>query len=244
MERMESRTTGTPAGPPSLDRVVARLRALRAEWPVTDGVAVFNRVYLSVTEEIARQIDAGSFAERGPATTLDVLFAERYLSVAEGMANGLRAPACWWPLFRRRDHPDVLPLQFALAGINAHIGHDLALAVVDTCAALDCEPAELAGSFDQVGGVLRRLEERIREEVMPGPDLLELAEPFTHLVGSWSLERARQAAWASALLLWRLRAVPALAARFTDRLDAGVGAVGHRLVTPWRLSAQQLTGIR
>jgi hypothetical protein len=211
-----------------VDMVVSRMRALDARLPERDGLAVFNRVYLAVTEEFGRLLDAGAFPDRRAATTLDVRFAERYLTVAE---EG-RAPACWRPLLRFRRHPGVRPLQFALAGINAHIGHDLALAVVDSCRSLGCEPADLEDEFDRVGDLLAALEERIREELMPGPDLLQIADPLTHLLGSWSLERAREATWAAARALWALRGLPGLAEEFGDRLDAAVGLAGRMLLTP------------
>jgi AcrR family transcriptional regulator len=215
-----------------LDSVVRRMRTLGASWPERDGVAVFNRVYLAVTEEVARRLDAGHFPDAHAAITLDVRFAERYLAAVEAVADGHRPPACWRPLFQLRRHPGVRPLQFALAGINAHIGHDLALAVVDTCRTLDCEPAELEDEFDRVGDVLITLEERIREDLMPGPDLLQIADPLTHLLGAWSLERARDAAWSAARAVWALRELPDLAEEFVERLDTGVGLVGRCLLTP------------
>ncbi|MEV4330010.1 DUF5995 family protein [Streptomyces sp. NPDC049597] len=221
-------------GPAAVDSVVRRMLAYGSAWPAGDGVAVFNRVYLAVTRELGRHIEDGLIADRRAAVTLEVLFARRYLSAVDAVSEGLRPPACWRPLFQYRRHPGVRPLQFALAGINAHIGHDLALAVVDTCHALGCEPADLEGAFDRVGDVLVLLEERIREDVMPGPDLLQIADPLTHLVGSWSLERAREGAWSAARLLWGLRDLPDLAEEFTERLDAGVGLVGRCLLTPWR----------
>lgn len=212
----------------AVDTVVSRMRSLEAALPERDGVAVFNRVYLAVTEEIDRRLDAGDFPDPEAAITLDVRFAERYLSVAE---EG-RTPACWRPLFQFRRHPGVRPLQFALAGINAHVGHDLALAVVDACRTLHCEPADLEDEFDRVGDLLVSMEERVREELMPGPDLLQIADPLTHLLGSWSLERARDATWSAARALWALRELPGLAEEFTDRLDAAVGLVGRMLLTP------------
>ncbi|WP_405809585.1 DUF5995 family protein [Streptomyces sp. NBC_00210] len=229
-EQFDTRADHRPA---PVGSVVERMRSLRANWPATDGIAVFNRVYLAVTEEIGRRIDGGDFADRRAAVTLDVLFARRYLTAVDTAAAGRRPPACWRPLFQYRRHPGVRPLQFALAGINAHIGHDLALAVVDTCRALGCEPADLEGEFDRVGDILTLLEERIREDLMPGPDLLEIADPLTHLLGSWSLERARDGAWSAARLLWGVRKLPDLAQEFTQRLDAGVGLVGRCLLTPW-----------
>ncbi|MEU7068179.1 DUF5995 family protein [Streptomyces sp. NPDC046161] len=211
-----------------MEAVLARMRALDERLPARDGVAVFNRVYLTVTEALQRRVRDGDFPAPRRAQTLTVRFAERYLAAVEAD----RAPACWRPLIQYRRHPGVRPLQHALAGINAHIGHDLALAVVSTCRRLDCEPAALEADFDRVGDVLVSLEERIREDLMPGPDLLEVADPLTHLLGSWSLERARSGAWAAARLLWALRGAPELAEEFRESLDAGVGLVGRCLLTP------------
>ncbi|MFB8760047.1 DUF5995 family protein [Streptomyces nigra] len=217
-----------------VDAVLSRMRALDARLPERDGVAVFNRVYLTVTEAVDRHIDAGRFTDARAAITLDVRFAERYLTAVETAEEGRRPPACWRPLFQMRRHPGVRPLQFALAGINAHIGHDLALAVVDACRSLGCEPTDLEDEFDRVGDLLISLEEQIREELMPGPDLFRIADPLTHLLGSWSLERARDATWAAARALWALRRLPDLAGEFTERLDAAVGLAGRMLLTPLR----------
>ncbi|MEJ8655960.1 DUF5995 family protein [Streptomyces sp. MS1.AVA.4] len=233
MAQIAQSAAGTGTRPPSVDAVMTRMREFRSDWPAGDGVAVFNRVYLTVTEEVDRCVDGGGFPDRRAASTLGVLFAERYLSAVDTAAAGRRPPACWRPLFQYRRHPGVRPLQFALAGINAHIGHDLALAVVDTCRTLGCEPPDLEGEFDRVGDLLTMLEERIREDLMPGPDVLEIADPLTHLLGSWSLERARDGAWSAARLLWRLQELPGMADEFTERLDTGVGLVGRCLLTPW-----------
>ncbi|MEU3957665.1 DUF5995 family protein [Streptomyces achromogenes] len=220
------------ASAPSVDAVVARMRALDAALPARDGIAVFNRVYLTVTEEVGRRLDAGGFPDPRAAGTLDVRFAQRYLAAVDAAGEDRRPPACWRPLFQLRRHPGVRPLQFALAGVNAHIGHDLALAVIDTCRTLGCEPAELEDEFDRVGELLVALEERVREDLMPGPDLLQIADPLTHLLGSWSLERARDAAWAAARALWALRYCAGIAEEFTERLDAAVGFAGRMLLTP------------
>ncbi|MFJ4788122.1 DUF5995 family protein [Streptomyces sp. NPDC088794] len=215
-----------------VDVVVSRMRALDAALPRRDGIAVFNRVYLAVTEAVDRRIDAGTFRDTRAAITLDVRFAERYLAAVEAATDDRRPPACWRPLFQLRRHPGVRPLQFALAGINAHIGHDLALAVVDTCRTLGCEPAEVEDEFDRVGDLLVSLEERIREDLMPGPDLFQIADPLTHLLGSWSLDRARDATWTAARALWALRGLPDVAEEFTERLDAAVGFASRMMLTP------------
>ncbi|MFI1801576.1 DUF5995 family protein [Streptomyces sp. NPDC020379] len=225
-------TAEVRAAPAGIEGVVARMRRLAETLPPRDGVAVFNHVYLTVTEEIARRLAAGAFADRVSATELDVRFAARYLTAVDGAAAGRRPPACWRPLLQLRGHPAVRPLQFALAGINAHIGHDLPLALTDTCRALGVEPYALEGDFDRVGEVLVALEERVRDGLAPGPEVLDVADPLTHLVGAWSLEAARGAAWAAFRGLWAVRDLPDVSGELVERLDSGVGLVSRCLLTP------------
>jgi len=215
-----------------VDGVLGRMRELDAALPPHDGVAVFNRVYLEVTQEVERRLAGNRFQDAAAAAELDVRFAGRYLTAVDAAATGRRAPACWRPLLQLRRHRGIRPVQFALAGINAHIGHDLALALTDTCRALDLEPCALEGDFHRVGELLAGMEERIREELMPGPDLLDVAHPLTHLAAAWSLEAARDAAWAAFRALWAMRELPDVTGEFEERIDAGVGLVGRCLLTP------------
>ncbi|MBO8199938.1 hypothetical protein JW613_16795 [Streptomyces smyrnaeus] len=212
--------------------VTAQMREIGATLPRQDGVAVFNRVYLSVTEELERRLVAGHFEDRAATGELGTRFARRFLDAVDAEAAGLRMPSCWRPLFRFRRHPSIHPLQFALAGINAHIGHDLPLALVDTCRAVDADPDDLEADFERIGELLTGLEERIREDLMPGPDLLDVADPLTHLIGSWSLERARAGAWVSFRALWGLRVCGELLEEMAEGLDATVGMAGRCLLTP------------
>ncbi|GAA3308153.1 hypothetical protein GCM10020295_69250 [Streptomyces cinereospinus] len=75
-----------------VDAVVSRMRALAAALPAQDGVAVFNRVYLAVTEAVDHHVDAGCFPDPRAAITLDVRFAERYLAAVDAVAADRRPP--------------------------------------------------------------------------------------------------------------------------------------------------------
>ncbi|MCC5033964.1 DUF5995 family protein [Streptomyces sp. WAC 00631] len=225
-------TTTEPLAAADVRDAMERMRVLEAALPRQDGVAVFNRVYLSVTEELERRVAAGHFRDPALTAGFAARFARRYLTAVDADGAGRRPPACWRPLFQQRRHPGVLPVQFALAGVNAHVGHDLALAVVDTCTARGCEPGALRSDYERVDEVLVELEERIREELMPGPDLLDVADPLTHLTGSWCLTRAREGAWAASRVLWELRGADGLREEFRERLDTGTGMVGRFLLTP------------
>ncbi|UGY90349.1 DUF5995 family protein [Streptomyces gobiensis] len=231
---MTSAEQMSPQRTATVEWAVKRMRAIGAGLPPEDGVAVFNQVYLSVTEDFGQRLAEGHFEDREAAGELGARFAGRYLTAVDATAAGQRAPACWRPLFQLRGHPSVHPLQFALAGINAHIGHDLPLSLVDTCVTRGAGPDELEADFNRVGELLIGMEERLREELMPGPDLLDVADPLTHLVGSWNLSKAREGAWSAFRVLWRLREFPELAGEFTGRLDASVGMAGRILLTPVR----------
>ncbi|MFE6867312.1 DUF5995 family protein [Kitasatospora sp. NPDC057692] len=213
-----------------IDAVVRRLRAIEAELPPADGVAVFNRMYLTVTETVRDRL--GTFADPSAMAVLDTVFAGRYLLAVDAVAARRSPPACWRPLFELRAHPQVHPVQFALAGMNAHIQHDLPLAVLDTCRRLGREPERLAGDYRRINDLLAAVEAAVREQLMPGPDLLERFEPLTHRLGAWSVDTARDAAWGSVRVLWELRGRPSAAAAFGAALDGAVGLLGRALLLP------------
>ena len=87
-------------------------------------------MYLQVTEAVRDELpsfESPEFVER-----LDVLFAEFYFQAFDAAAAQAWVSKAWAPLFDRRDERGILALQFAIAGMNAHINNDLAHALVLT----------------------------------------------------------------------------------------------------------------
>ncbi|NYI04228.1 DUF5995 family protein [Allostreptomyces psammosilenae] len=228
---------------PRLAAVVARLAALQEALPAGDGVRHFNGVYLRVTEEIDAALAAGHFADPARTGRLAAVFAERYLVAVDVAARGREPEACWRPLFETRGHGGVHAVQFAVAGMNAHIEHDLPLSVLDVCRADGVPPEAVREDFLAVNAVLARVEAECRELLLPGPDALDLAGPLAHLVNSWSVSRARDAAWATALTLDALGDGPrGLVELATAALSRTVGLVSRQLLTPVGAVAAALDG--
>ncbi|MEE1938997.1 DUF5995 family protein [Streptomyces sp. TRM 70361] len=234
------------------DTAIARLRALEAGLPPHDGVAVFGGICLAAVLALRRQ-PAGDPLPRprtaaDPAAGLVADLARRYLTAVDRAAAGEPAPACWRPLLLTRHHPGVRPVQFALAGLNACLGHDLPLAVVAAAESRGCTPEALRGAFERIGDVLAGLAERVCEEPAPGAGPLDVTDPLTHLVCGWHVEGAREAAWSAVGLLWSLRRLPGPAepagpaGEFTRRLDTGLGLVGRFLLTPLESRPAPRTG--
>jgi len=126
--------TSVAITPDAVAIVIERLREIDRALPASDGVAIFNAVYLRVTEQIAAELETGStFQDVEFMTELDVRFAELWLAAHDTAVAGGKIPSAWGPLFEERSTAGLFDIQFALAGMNAHIEHDLPLAVVATC---------------------------------------------------------------------------------------------------------------
>ena len=147
--------------PSTVADVVARLQEIDDALPAGDGVAVFNRMYLTVTERIglilAEDTDSPLFRDVATMSDLDVRFANLWLAAYDADLAAARWRRAWRPLFEARAG-GRLPVQYAIAGMNSHIEHDLPLAVVGTCRARDLEPDDLHLDYETVNDVLAQVE--------------------------------------------------------------------------------------
>ncbi|MFD9128239.1 DUF5995 family protein [Kitasatospora sp. NPDC059571] len=216
----------------TVDQAIDRMERLQAALPPADGVAVFNRMYLRVTGLVRERLGAGYFADPAGMAELDALFAARYLDAVEADGDGRRPASCWRPLFDLRSQPGIHPLQFALAGMNAHIEHDLPLSVLDTCRLLGHRPEDVRADYHRINDLLAQVESEVREELLPGAEALRAAGPLLHVLGVWSIDRARDAAWATVEALWELRHAPAVEDAVAVALSRSVGMTSRALLTP------------
>ena len=201
-----------PSAPPAttIDDVIARMKAIEAALPASDGVACFNRMYLEVTEGVGGQVEQGSFADPAWVSRLDVVFANRYFAAVDSLSGPPSAqPAAWRPLLAARGKSGIEPIQFALAGMNVHINHDLPMAVVATCTELATSPTDGAHhqDYQRIDKLLDAAEQKVRESFEPAD--LRAADhhvaAVTNLICNWSLNEARDVAWDTALALWAVR---------------------------------------
>ncbi len=221
--------------------VIARLEAIDAALPPSDGVKWFNKLYLEVTQQVAAA-PARPWAAPGFLEALDVVFAKRYLEAFDAAGGAKKLPSrypfhAWKPLFEDRFEAGIAPVQFALAGMNAHINHDLAIAVCDTCAARGTKPGSDGPEhqdYESVNGLIAKVEEKMKAWMMTG--LLQELDlefgPVDDIVAVWNVERAREAAWVGAEVIWSLPSLPPLRESFEEIDDHTVGFASRALLTP------------
>ncbi|MCK0113190.1 DUF5995 family protein [Ornithinimicrobium sp. F0845] len=230
------RPATTPVPPhqlPSVPAVVSALRDLSDELDHGDGVWQFNRMYLQVTELVEQRLNEGYFENDRFMERLDIVFAHLYLDTVQADAEGRAIPDCWEPVFASRSVP-LAPIQFAIAGMNAHINHDLAVAVITTCEQLGLSPSSrgVRADYQKVTSLLAEVHEEVRQSFLDGLVLAVDQEltPLLTLVGSWSIGRARDAAWVNSEVLWHLRDTPLLREEFRASLCRAVGLAGRTLL--------------
>jgi hypothetical protein len=214
----------------TIDEVVAAMTALEQALPASDGVRWFNHLYLRVTLGVRTAIaGANTFQDPQFLDRLDVAFANLYFdALRANEQDASAAPPAWRPLFSARSAPQVLPLQFALAGMDAHINRDLPAGIVTVFENLGGSPLDAGGrrdDFERVNDILEDVEAQVKAEFATGPiaQVDRLAGPVDDRVAMWSVRAAREAAWTNAAVLWQLKGTPALRQDFFDRLDRFTG---------------------
>ena len=179
----------------------------------------------------------GAFASTAFLSALDVAFGNLYFGALTQLETGGSPPRAWAPLFAARSRADIAPLQFALAGMNAHINRDLPVGLVQTFTALNLEmarPSAQATDYDKVNDVLATTEASVADTYFT-PLMKTLHRDFDGLddvVANWSIREARAAAWTNGATLWRLRAEAPLSQAYVDALDGIVGFAGRGLLVP------------
>ncbi|HEU4634828.1 MAG TPA: DUF5995 family protein [Edaphobacter sp.] len=121
------------AAPDTIDGVLAMMDRIDSALPDNDGLKWFNRLYRMVTEEVDLHPPNGGWQDTAWLDRLDVVFAGFYFrAVAAFLDNSNDAPSAWDALMESRFRTGIDRIQFAVAGMNAHINHDLALALIET----------------------------------------------------------------------------------------------------------------
>jgi hypothetical protein len=228
--------------PPShIADVIRRLRTIEASGSRSDGVVCFAGLYREVTEGVGAELTRQGFADNRFLETLDVQFAGLFFSALESYNRDPGGtPSAWVPLFAQRSRRGIAPLQFALAGMNAHINRDLPVALVTTCRELGLDLGEGSrqhADFERVDVLLAQVEARVKSQYVAGwlacvDRLVHRLRRIDDVVAMWDVERARDAAWTNAQALWALDDEPPLARDYLVALDRMVGFASRGLLVP------------
>jgi hypothetical protein len=186
--------------PTTIADVIARMQAIDALLPASDGLKWFNLLYLMVTQQVDLNPPGGAWQSPVWFTRLDVVFAGFYFRAIVGSLGGQELPSAWSALFEARYRTGIDRIQFALAGMNAHINHDLALALLATDDELNIVPAPgspESADYQSVNNLLNTVMPSALN--MLAADTLGVLAEDTGKVGRllafWDICQARDLAW-------------------------------------------------
>lgn len=226
-----------PSGPPvtTVDQAIARMQAIDGALPPTDGLACFNRMYLEVTSQVNDHIQQSFFDDPAFLAHLDTVFANLYFDAVDALsADPADPPAAWQPLLERRDVAGIEPIQFALAGMNAHINHDLPVALITTCQDLNTAPDQGThhDDYQKVDTLLDAAEQAVRQSYESGVALAvdKHAQAVIDLLSNWSMNAARDVAWDTARALWDVHDHPLAQGMLMGALGRTVAMAGRCLL--------------
>lgn len=226
----------TAAQPVTIPDVIQVMQSIDGLLPSADGLKWFNKLYLMVTQQIDGQSPATAWSDAAWLTRLDVVFASFYFAAIASFLNGSPGtPSSWDALFEARSNPKIDRIQFALAGMNAHINHDLALALLQTDNEMNLQPSLQSpqhDDFQRVNGILAQVLPQALQILATG--VLGEAAQDTGKVGRllaiWDVAVARDAAWTFSDYL---RDVPAAARPVALAIQDNVtGLAGRGLLLP------------
>jgi len=215
--------------------VLAALGAIDSICADCDGLKWFNWLYLTVTQAVETRVNAGGFADNAWLAQLDVQFAQLYFNSLQSALSGAPCPDCWTAVFSARNNAQIARIQFALAGMNAHINHDLCLAINATCRATNTMPQHGAiqyNDYTSINSTLDSLIDQAKQTLnvrLPG-DPLPAVNHLEDLFASWDVSAARETAWQNAESLWNLP--PLLSAGLLGTIDGFTAVIGKALLVP------------
>jgi hypothetical protein len=235
---MSNESTGARTAPSSVEGVIAAMRSLDGTLPINDGLKWFNLLYLTVSESVQQNLHLRQWSNPTWLQRLDVVFANLYFdAIAKWGVDTAQTPHAWRALFESRQNPRLVRVQFALAGMNAHINRDLCVALIRMAEADGSFPSRTSGIHDDyvaVNGILEQAEQKAVAFLSTGiVGMIDQAlGDVDNVLAMWNVRKAREAAWVNAEVLWHLRPFPWLADDYLVRLDRLAGFAGKGLLQP------------
>jgi hypothetical protein len=169
---------------------------------------VFATAYLLITRSIHAHLDDGLFRNDEWSKTYLVRFGNLYREAVlnDESNNGQPVPKSWNFSFETSRKKEGLIIQHLLLGINAHINHDLAVALYDV--GIDPDRDDKYTDHILINQILEQSTDSLKKEVgiKYAPILKRLDRKTGRIsddVTNFSIPKARDHAWSFAIALTR-----------------------------------------
>lgn len=167
---------------------------------------VFTTAYLHITQSIGAAIEENSFRNNSWSRDYLICFANLYREAILNYENGNidLVPKSWKCSFDLAENTEGFIIQHLLLGINAHINHDLALALHQVT--IDPNRDEKYTDHTDINIILEKATDGLKRNVTEkyAPILQRLDRGFGTIdddIIAFSIPKAREHAWSMAIAL-------------------------------------------
>ena len=192
----------------------------------------FAALYKRMTIAVADGIKHSIFEDAARMERIDVNFATRYLDAYDAYYSGRPCSASWKFTFDCCANESLVVIQHLLLGVNTHINLDLAIAAAVTAPGTGIN--DLQKDFNKINGVIAGLADDVQESLskvwFPMRWLTKIANGKQMAVLNFSIDKARDASWASALLLSAMNDGEQQA--YIQQMDTTVKMIGSGIFSP------------
>jgi hypothetical protein len=198
------------------------------------GLAYFNYLYRIITEAVLQDLREDRFTKPEFLERLDVEFARRYFqALAAWSRDPAWAPRSWAILLDQADNQKITALQFAVAGVNAHVNFDLALSLIAAFRHLGMEFDEgCRDDYDHINEIFRLKIRGLRDDLQN--TFWDTVDRLLGEVDDWLDDMiviaTRGIAWRTAHRIWPHRHDPAEMVKETRRLDFVASMLGRGML--------------
>ena len=193
----------------SIDDVIKQLSAFESICMADDDLrGVFATAYLHITKSIQTELAGNAFRDKEWVESYLIRFGNLYREALVYYENGQTEliPKSWKFSFDLAAQKEGLIIQHLLLGINAHINHDLAIALFDV--KIDPDRVDKYADHTKINEILEQATDTLKKEVSVkyAPILKRLDRKTGYVsdeVTNFSIPKARENAWSFAIALTR-----------------------------------------
>lgn len=174
------------------------MTSLSKELAGTDlaNLDAFNKTYYVITKNVVSTLETGHFADDETMVRFDIRFAEYYFEALARYLEGDHITHAWQRLFDACRNDTLYQFQFMALGVNAHVNHDIPLALKDIT------PTKTYKSdFNKVNAIITYSIEEVVTGLKETSSMLDKAENELRFLYAKVLEqliaRWREDAWNS-----------------------------------------------
>ncbi len=204
----------------------------------------FAALYKRMTVAVLENINAGNFEDGPRMERLDVIFAQRYLNAHTAYFSQQPCSLSWKNAFDACMDNSLIVLQHLLLGINTHINLDLAIAAAEVAPGNSIYA--MHNDFNRINQLISSLIDDIQESLsevwFPMRILMKIANGNQIPVLNFSIDRARDASWTSAVVLANLDDAPKN--NYIAQMDNTVSFLGKKILSPGFTLSMMLHAIR